>query len=74
MPLDKVPAETVRPTAKETTRTEKAEAQVAEVKQVIEDGKPVFDYPEGTKLPAKRKQRKSPVRRDRDGKVPALVE
>jgi len=44
MPLDKVPAETVRPTAKETTRTEKAEAQVAEVKQVVEDGKPI-DYP-----------------------------
>ena len=44
MPLDKVPAETVRPTAEETTRTEKAEAQVAEVKQVVEDGKPI-DYP-----------------------------
>ena len=40
----------------------------------IEDGKPVFDYPEGTKLSAKRKQGKSPARRDRDGKVPALVE
>merc|ERR1719353_1749442 len=37
MPMDKAPTE-------ETTPTEKAEVQVAEVKQVVEDGEPV-DYP-----------------------------
>ena len=40
----------------------------------VEDGKVVFDYPEGTNLPAKRKKGKPPAKRDGDGKVPALVE
>ena len=39
----------------------------------IEDGKPVFDYPEGgSNLPAKRKKTKPPAKRGGD-KVPALA-
>ncbi|MEK9723074.1 MAG: AAA family ATPase, partial [Rhodospirillaceae bacterium] len=40
----------------------------------IEDGKPVFAYPDGDNLPAKRKKGIPPAKRDGDGKVPALVE
>ena len=40
----------------------------------VEGGKPVFKYPESTKLATKRKKSKSPARRNRNGMVPALVE
>jgi len=40
----------------------------------VEDGKIVFDYPEGTNLPMKRKDGKVPAKRGKGGKVPALIE
>ena len=40
----------------------------------IDDGKVVFDYPDGSNLPVKRKATKPPAKRDGGGKVPALVE
>lgn len=40
----------------------------------VEDGKPVFDFPEGANLPARRKKAKPPAKRGGDGKVPALVD
>ena len=40
----------------------------------IKNGKLVFDYPEGTKLPNKRKKGKPQTRRDRDDKVPVFIE
>ncbi len=40
----------------------------------VEDGQIVFDYPEGTNLPMKRKDGKVPAKRGKGGKVPALIE
>ena len=39
----------------------------------IEDGKPVFDYPVGSKLPVKRKKTKPPAKRANSVKTPALA-
>ena len=39
----------------------------------VEDGKPIFDYPDGINVPAKRKKRKPSRKQDRGDKMPALV-
>ena len=39
----------------------------------VEDGKVAFDYPEGSNLPVKSKPGKPPAKRDKSGKVPALI-
>ena len=72
-PLGRVIQEYIKkPLAEELLFGKLAKGGVVVVK--IENGKPVFDYPEGTKLPAKRKKIKPPAIRDRDDKVPVLVE
>ena len=71
-PLSRVIQEHIKkPLAEELLFGKLAKGGVVVVK--IEDGKPVFDYPEGSKLPAKRKKPKPPAKRG-GGKVPALVE
>jgi ATP-dependent Clp protease ATP-binding subunit ClpA len=72
-PLGRVIQEHIKkPLAEELLFGKLAKGGVVVVK--IKNGKPVFDYPEGTKLPAKRKKGKPQTRRDRDDKVPAFVE
>ena len=72
-PLGRVIQEHIKkPLAEELLFGKLAKGGVVVVK--IENGKPVFDYPEGTKLPAKRKKGNPRTRRDRDDKVPAFVE
>ena len=72
-PLGRVIQEHIKkPLAEELLFGKLAKGGVVVVK--IKNGKPVFDYPEGTKLPAKRKKGKPRTRRDRDDKVPAFVE
>jgi len=72
-PLGRVIQEHIKkPLAEELLFGKLAKGGVVVVK--IKNGKPVFDYPEGTKLPAKRKKGNPRTRRDRDDKVPAFVE
>ena len=72
-PLGRVIQEHIKkPLAEELLFGKLAKGGVVVVK--IKNGKPVFDYPEGTKLSAKRKKSKPQTRRDRDDKVPAFVE
>ncbi len=72
-PLGRVIQEHIKkPLAEELLFGKLAKGGVVVVK--IKNGKPVFDYPEGTNLPAKRKKGKPRTKRDRDDKVPAFVE
>ena len=72
-PLGRVIQEHIKkPLAEELLFGKLAKGGVVVVK--IKNGKPAFDYPKGTKLPVKRKKDIPPAIRDRDGKVPALVE
>ncbi len=72
-PLARVIQEHIKkPLAEELLFGKLAKGGVVVVK--IEDGKPVFDYPEGSNLPVKRKKGKPPAKRGGDGKVPVLVE
>ena len=72
-PLGRVIQEHIKkPLAEELLFGKLAKGGVVVVK--IKNGKPVFDYPEGTKLPAKRKKGKPPAMPDSDDKVPAFVE
>ena len=72
-PLGRVIQEHIKkPLAEELLFGKLAKGGVVVVK--IKNGKPVFDYPKGTKLLAKRKKGKPRARRDRDDKVPAFVE
>ena len=72
-PLGRVIQEHIKkPLAEELLFGKLAKGGVVVVK--IKNGKPVFDYPEGTKLPAKRKKGNPQTRRDRGDKVPAFVE
>ena len=72
-PLGRVIQEHIKkPLAEELLFGKLAKGGVVVVK--IKNGKPVFDYPKGTKLLAKRKKGKPRARRNRDDKVPAFVE
>ena len=72
-PLNRLIQEKIKkPLAEELLFGKLAKGGVVVVK--IKNGKPVFDYPEGTKLPAKRKKGNPRTRRDRDDKVAAFVE